>query len=285
MKRNSSARPAGSVGNLKRASAAAIRSAACVALISAPTIKAAGDSFVEQEITFKTSDGWQIAGALWVPNAKSKAAGVALIHGSRHEKDAYGQALPRLLNERGIATLRIDIRGRGSSRSPLAFNSMAPAQRRAVSLDILAAINFLASQPGVDSRRIAVVAEQDSAGPAAVVCAKDRRVAAFVLLSGRLSQKAKDEVAAARFPIFCLVSKEDRRGFKDMTDAYLSSNNRFSRLKVFEGIGFGTTMFSAWQYEFPKEEPIETLIGVWLAGRLMEAAGAGASRLAAGPRG
>jgi predicted alpha/beta hydrolase len=278
MKRNPSGKSTDKAGNLKRATAAVIRSATCIALLSVPAVQAAGDSFVEREITFKTSDGWQIAGSLSIPNANRKVAGVLLVHGSRHEKDAYGQTLPRMLNEQGIATLRIDIRGRGASRAPLTFNSMAPEQRRTVSLDILAAIDFLASQSGVDSLRIAVVAEQDSANPAVIACAKDRRIAAFVLLSGRLSQKAKGDVAATQFPIFCLVSKEDRRGFKDMTDAYLSSNNRLSRLKVFEGIGFGTTMFSAWQYEFPKEQPIENMISVWLAGRLKEAARAAAHK-------
>jgi dienelactone hydrolase len=240
--------------------------------MSVPAARAGADGSAEKEVSLKAADGWQISGSLSIPNTKGKAPGVVLVHGSRHEKDAYGQALPRMLNEQGIAMLRIDIRGRGSSREPMTFNSMAPEQRGAVRLDVEAAVNFLSSEPGVDGRRIAVVAEQDSANPAVIACAKDPRVTAFVLLSGRLNQKAKDEMAAALFPIFCLVSKEDRRGFKDMTDAYLSSNHRLSRLRVFEGIGFGTTMFSAWQYEFPKEQPIEQMVGMWLADRLKEAA-------------
>jgi predicted alpha/beta hydrolase len=246
--------------------------------MSVPAARTVADGFSEREVTLKAADGWQLAGSLSLPNANNKSAGVVLIHGSRHEKDAYGQALPRLLDERGIATLRIDIRGRGASREPLTFNSMPPDQRRAVRLDVIAAVDFLSSQPRVDGQCIAVIAEQDSANPAVIACAKDRRVAAFVLLSGRLNNEAKDAIASASFPVFCLVSKEDRRGFKDMTDAYLSSGHRLSRLRVFEGIGFGTTMFSAWQYEFPKEQPIEQMIGVWLAERLMEAAGAAVNK-------
>jgi dienelactone hydrolase len=240
-----------------------------------PAAQTAADVFAEREVVFNAADGWQIAGSISIPKTRGKVPGVVLIHGSRHEKDAYGQALPRLLSEQGIATIRIDIRGRGASREPLTFNSMAPEQRKGVRLDVEAAVDFLASQPGVDSRRIAIVAEQDSANPALMASAKDRRVAAFVLLSGRLSQTAKDEMAAATAPVFCLVSKEDRRGFKDMTDVYLSSRNRRSRLKVFEGIGFGTTMFSAWQYEFPNEQPIEQMLGLWLADMLKEAASSG----------
>lgn len=248
-------------------SSAAVRSATCLALMSVAAPGAADDA-AEREVTFKAADGWQITGSVQIPGSKSKAPGVVLVHGSRHEKDAYGQALPRLLNGQRIAMLRIDIRGRGASREPLAFSSMAPEQRRAVRLDVEAAIDFLASQAGVDSRRIAVVAEQDSANAAVFASAGDRRVAAYVLISGRLSRTAKDAISKIPAPVFCLVSKEDRRGFKDMTDAYLAAKNGQSRLKVFEGLGFGTTMFSAWQFEFPNETPIEEMIGTWLAQRL-----------------
>lgn len=237
---------------------------ACMSMAAAHHV----DSFGEKNITFETSDGWQIAGSLQIPIRKGKTPGVVMIHGSRHEKDAYGQTLPQLLWDRSLATLRIDIRGRGSSRGPLAFHSMAPGQRNKVRLDVEAAIELLTSQSGVDRNRIAVAAEQDSADSAVIASGKNRRVAAYVLISGRLSREAKDAVATTCAPVFCLVSKEDRRGFKDMTDAYLSSGNGHSRLKVFDGIGFGTTMFSAWQFEFPSEQPIEQMIADWLAARM-----------------
>lgn len=277
MRRDPSGRSGEGGGRPERAAAARVRSAPCFALLSAPAARAAGD-FAEREVTFEAEDGWRIAGSLSIPESKGRAAGVVLVHGSKHEKDAYGQALPRLLNEQRIATLRIDIRGRGASRGPLTFNHMPPEQRRAVRFDVLAAVDFLSSRKGVDGRRIAVIAEQDSANAAVIACAKDRRVAALVLLSGRLGREAKDAIVGAAFPLFCIVSKEDRRGFKDMIDAYLASDHRLSRLKVFEGIGLGTTMFSAWQYEFPKEQTIEEMIGVWLADRLKRAARTAAHR-------
>lgn len=238
------------------------------ALMSVTAAHRATEPVTEKNVTFETSDGWRIAGSLRIPTIRGKAAGVVLVHGSRHEKDAYGQTLPQMLWDRSFATLRIDIRGRGSSSDPLPFHSMAPGQRKGVRLDVGAAIEFLASQSGVDRRRIAIAAEQDSADPSVIACATNRRVAAYALISGRLSSQAKDAVTTSSAPIFCLVSKEDRSGFKDMTDAYLASRNAHSRLKVFDGIGFGTTMFSAWQFEFPDEQPIEQMIADWLAERM-----------------
>jgi dienelactone hydrolase len=145
---------------------------------------------------------------------------------------------------------------------------MTPEQREALRLDVDAAIGFLGSQPEVKRSRIGIVAEQDSTNAAAITGATDRRVAAFILISGRLSQTAKDAIGASDVPILCLVSKEDERGFRDMTDAYLSSKSNRSRLRVFEGLALGTTMFSTWRNEFPDEQPLEEEAGIWLAERL-----------------
>jgi len=209
---------------------------------------------------------------LHIPKMKNKVPGVVLVHGSRHEADAYGQVstpgLPQTLSQHGVATLRIDIRGRGASCGPRGFHSMTPEQREAVQLDVEAALAFLGSQQEVKRSRIGIVAEQDSANAAMIAGANDGRVAAFILISGRLSQSAKDAIGAIGAPILCLVSKEDGRGFRDMTDAYLSSKNNRSRLRVFEGLALGTTMFSTWRNEFPDKLPLEEEAGIWLAERL-----------------
>ncbi len=235
-------------------------------------MSAAAATDAERGVTVPTSDGWEIAARLHVPEAEKKVPGVVLVHGSRHESDAYGSiatpGLLRVLSERSLASLRIDIRGRGGSREPLEFHSMTPEQRKGVRLDIAAAIDFLASQAGVDGERIGLVAEQDSADPAIIVGAKRKRVAAISLISGRLGDSARDALDGLRTPVFCLVSKEDRVSFRDMIDCYLASKGRGKRLVVLDGIGIGTTMFSVWEYEFPQEEPIPNSIGIWLADQL-----------------
>lgn len=217
-------------------------------------------------VTLDAADGQRIAGTLWQPEAAA-VPGVVLVPGSVHERDAYGQALPRLLGAH-VAALALDIRGRGGSREPVPFHAMGPAQRAAVRLDVEAAAAYLARQPGIDAGRIAVVAEQDSADPAVLACASNGAVAGAALISGRLSAASKRALRALRAPVLCLVSKEDRHGLRDMVDAYLASPDRRSRLIVFEGIGFGTTMFGAWQFLHPQEAPIEQAVAEWLIGIL-----------------
>jgi pimeloyl-ACP methyl ester carboxylesterase len=223
----------------------------------------------EREVTFKASDGWRIGGSLHVPQSKRQVPSVLFVHGSRHESDAYGNltapGIPQTLIRRGIATLRIDIRGRGASREPRDFYLMAPDEMARVGLDVEAAIKFLGSERGVDASRIGIVAEQDSATAAVLASSKNRRVRAFILISGRLSHSAKVAMRRTSAPMLCLVSKEDRRGFRDMIDAFLSSKSDLSRIRVFEGLALGTTMFSTWRNEFPNEQPIDELAGIWLA--------------------
>lgn len=259
-----------------RKAQAVLRSATCLALMSVTAAGSGADDASEREVSFKTSDGWRISGSLYVPSGAVKAPGVVFVHASRHESDAYGNlgapGIPQTLGKEGIATLRIDIRGRGASREPRVFNSFAPAERDGVRLDIEAAIGFLAAQPGVDATRIGIVAEQDGADAALTAAAKDRRIGAFILISGRLGPGAKAAVGSVAAPVYCLVSKEDRRGFQDMTDAYLASKSRSSRLRVFEGLAMGTTMFSTWRFERPNERPIDEIAAEWMAGQLKSAA-------------
>ncbi len=227
----------------------------------------------EHEVSFKATDGWGIRGSLHVPSIKTNVPGVLLLHGFRHERDAYGDmsspGLLQMLNHQGVATLRIDTRGRGASREPLEYHTMTPEQRSAVRLDVESGIKFLASQPGVNANRIGVIGEQDSAGPALAAIAKNRQVRACALISGRLDRFGARGVPKLSIPVLCIVNKEDRRGFQDMRDLYLASRNRNSRFKVYEDMPLGTTMFSAWRYEYPDEKPIEDLIVAWMAAQLV----------------
>src|ERR1041384_848188 len=108
------------------------------------TAKAA---FTEKEVSFKTEDGWMIHGTLSVPSdlKPGKVPGVVMVHSPAHDRDIYlggHQIGPNtfaklsLRSELGaVATLRIDIRGRGKSAEPLEYHSLTPEQRATMYLD------------------------------------------------------------------------------------------------------------------------------------------------------
>jgi len=221
------------------------------------------------EVELVARDGWRLAGLMRLPPDVGRAPGVVLVHGSHHERDAftYGVGLPELLADRGMASLRFDIRGRGASHHGHDFHRMAALERRAVALDVAAALDHLASSPDVAGDRLGLIGEQDTAA-AVVAAAIDPRAAALVLLSPRLPSSALDHLRSRSIPTFGLVSNEDRESLRATATAFLAAPHEHRRLEVFTGLGFGTTMFMARRFEQSAEEPLEEMIADWLAQEL-----------------
>jgi hypothetical protein len=228
----------------------------------------------EEPVSFRTEDGWTIHGTLSTPTAVAEdkpVAAVLLLHSSSHDQDIFSRqsypAFGRMQNY--LVTLRIDIRGRGNSEGPLELHAFTPQQREHLSLDVKAALNFLAGQKGVDSSRIGIFAEEISADSAMLGAEGDPRVKALVFVSGRVSAKAKDAVAVSpQMPVLCIVSSEDREGFRDMTDVYRLSKNSQSDILVYKNLGLGAAMFSTWRYNHPNDKPLDETAVDWLIKQL-----------------
>jgi dienelactone hydrolase len=227
----------------------------------------------EKDVSFKTEDGWTISGRLDIPDRTTgKVPAVILVHAFEHDRDAYGQylypGLAQIISSRGIATLRFDFRGRARSVGKKQLSSFTPDERSKIFLDVRAAIAFLELQPGVDSSRLGIVAEGTSTDAAVKGWAGDNRVRAITLISARLGESTKKQIAASTTPLLLLVSKEDRDGFRDTAEAYNLSQAEETRIRVYKDVGVGTTMFSVWRSEHPKEKPLEDGIADWMIGQL-----------------
>jgi dienelactone hydrolase len=222
------------------------------------------------DVVLVARDGWRLAALLQLPAGGDPGPGVVLVHGSHHERDAftYGVGLPDLLADRGVASLRFDIRGRGGSRQGSDFHRMAPLQRRAVALDVAAALDYLAAIPTLAGGQLGLVGEQDTAASVVAAAAVDPRVAALVLLSPRLPSSALSQLRTRSIPTFALVSKEDRESLRATTAAYAAAPPDRRRIEVFAGLGFGTTMFMARTFEQPDEESLEQMVADWLVHEL-----------------
>lgn len=230
----------------------------------------------EKEVVLKTSDGWSIHGTLSQPDAaQGRAPAVLLVPSFDHDQNAYGQylyaGLAQTLAAKGVASLRIDIRGRGLSTGEKELHSFSKAELSKMYLDVQAALGFLSAEPGIDGSRLAIVAEGRSADSAVLGWGGASQVRAMTLISGRLSEGAKKELAASPdLPLFLIVSKEDREGFRDMADAYKTAESQESFISVYNNLGVGTTMFSVWRADHPKE-PIEDGIVDWTVSQLQAA--------------
>ena len=230
---------------------------------------------VQKQVQFQTEDGWTIQGTYTFPNSYrqgDKLPAALLIHASMHSQTVWVAYPGWAKIQESVATLRIDIRGRGKSRGAIPWVDASREQREKVVLDVQAALNFLCSQEQVDPARIGVVAEEYSASPAVIGTLEDPRVRVMVLLSGILNERAMDFLAAnSTKPILYVVSKEDRRGFDDMTNAYNVTKSDGSDIWVQDGLGIGATMGSVWRNVFadgPMENSTDDTEGRWLVNEL-----------------
>lgn len=236
----------------------------------------------ERPISFKTEDGWTIHGTLTIPdNAKERVPVTILLPSEAHDRAAFGiyrdpgpgrpqyPGLAPAITKRGVATLSLDLRGRGKSVEDRDLH-LLDSDLSKIYLDVRGALSFLDSQPELDTTRVGIVAVGMSADAAIIGWAGDRRIRAMSFLSGRLSQAAKSQIASSPdIPFFLIVSSEDKKGFADTTDAYFLSNNKNTNIEVYEGLGIGTWMLSLFRQKFPNEKPLQDTMGDWIADQLL----------------
>jgi hypothetical protein len=214
----------------------------------------------ERELTFTASDGWPLSGILRHPSgdAGQNLPAVLMVPDSFHERDVY-ESLATTLDSVALASMRLDIRGRGASRDGLAYAQMGPGTQRRVRLDVGAALAQLAETPGVTPGRLAVVAERNTAPD--VIAGAAELVTAAVVLGAWPATRLTEALVRHPVPVFGLVSAEDRVGVRGTIDAYLAGRPDGSRVDVLHGRGFGTTMFSTGG----RRSSLEPLIATWLA--------------------
>jgi dienelactone hydrolase len=237
----------------------------------------------EREVSFKTEDGWTIYATFSTPdNAKEKVPAVIFVPSHEHDRAAFGvyrdpgpgrgqyPGIAPVVANKGVATLRLDLRGRGESIGAKELHSFNDEELANIYLDVRAALAFLATQPMIDLARIGIITAGPGADAAVLGWNGDRRIKAMALLSGRLSDAAKKALAAnPELPLLLLVSGEDKHGFADMTDAYFSSKSSETNIEIYDGLGVGTWMLSLFRVKYPNEKPLHEAIGDWMATKLL----------------
>jgi dipeptidyl aminopeptidase/acylaminoacyl peptidase len=194
---------------------------------------------VSSEISFVTEDGWTIHGDLNVPQGRTEnVAGVVLLHTALSDRYVYHDLVNDLVKS-GIAVLNIDWRGRGKSRGKGKYSELKQEERERGYLDAKGGIDFLASQPGIDPTRIAVLGTDRGALHAVNIALNDPRVKALVILTVIFTQKEKTSISNLDIPILYVACRGIENVLNDLTEAYRLSKNRGSRLATFSGSALG----------------------------------------------
>ena len=250
-------------------------------LIGVVQVAFSTEHYITKEITYKTDDGWTISGTLRLPPGASRNneyPAMLLLHAQEHDRNDFvgvgdDPGLAQRLPPAGIATLNIDLRGRGLSMGedqPVDFerHDFATQTRDNMYLDITGAMKFLTDYPGVDGFRLGMVALQYSAEYAVRAMQKTNiPTRALVILSGEnMSQESMDYLASINIPIFTGASILDKPVLKDMVNIYASTTHPNSYLVApFAGErGYNVLFFEELNNESaPGESRMDHLIG-WL---------------------
>jgi len=158
-----------------------------------------GAPYTAEAVTVRTPVGLSLAGTLTLPTRRPAAGvpAVVLITGSGpQDRDESSSFLPKAyrpfreiadtLSRRGIAVLRLDDRGVGSSDvGPLTATSADFAD------DVRAALAWLRTRPEIDATRLGLVGHSEGGIIAPMVATTDRRVRAIALIAGTASTGRK----------------------------------------------------------------------------------------------
>jgi dienelactone hydrolase len=186
--------------------------AACAAAPARPTPP------VEERVVLD-SDGWRIAADLRLPAARP-APVVILLNKANGDRAAYA-GLAAALAERGVASLRVDLRGHGESTNRGRFvpGTQDPAILEGPDRDVAAARRFVDGRREVDAARVGWVGASYSAEEVMVAArAAGRFDGAYAMLSpGSFSDPSFADVGASGAR-WLFVRSDDERFVKAWLD-------------------------------------------------------------------
>jgi len=155
------------------------------------------------------NEGWELVGDLSTPSSENYPIAI-LLNQAAGNRQAY-KVLANELLERGIASLRIDLRGHGESINqgkfePSANNPLIYDAEK----DISAIVTHVRQLDGVDQEKIAIVSASYSGEECAESGRKDGYVDAYVVLSpGSFSHQSIEAIDASNSPWLFIIARED----------------------------------------------------------------------------
>jgi len=208
------------------------------------------------------SEGWLLVGELTLPRDGTEAPGVLMLNQADGNRTAYA-SLAGLLADRGIASLRLDLRGHGESTN---LGHFTPGEHRLDPMiwnaerDVLAATGYLRRHPRVDVERIALVGASYSGEEMAEAGREEGYAQAYVALSpGSLSDASIAGMDASGMPWLFIASHEER--FLQEITAAVQVESESAEVLLLPGTAHGSDLLGI-------HPELAEHIADWLAARL-----------------
>jgi hypothetical protein len=125
-----------------------------------------------------------LAGTLTMPSGRGRHGAVAFVQGSGPTTRSYLPELAALLVRNGVAVLTYDKRGIGQSGGSYPGESPTATTIDVLARDAASAARFLASEPGIDPRRVGLAGHSQAGWIIPLAASRERTVRFVVLFSG-----------------------------------------------------------------------------------------------------
>jgi dienelactone hydrolase len=176
-------------------------------------IQATGSVAIASESTVNVASGdWVLVGDLSLPESSERVPVVLMLNKAAGDRTAY-EDMARALDDRNIASLRLDLRGHGESTN---LGTFVPGELRPHPMiwdaekDVVAAVNYLKGHDRVDPNRIAVVGGSYSGEEMAEAGRIAGYAAAYVALSpGSFSDESIAGIDESGVPWLFVTSRDE----------------------------------------------------------------------------
>lgn len=216
-------------------------------------------SAVQETRVVLESDGWRLVGDLRIPAGEGRFPAVTLLNKAAGDRTAY-EELARLLAERGIASLRLDLRGHGESTNLGRFTPGDSEMLVGSERDVATAHEYLRSHSRIDADRLGVVGGSYSGEMMAVAGREHRYAQAYVALSpGSFSEESLAAIDPSGIPWLFVKSENERylRGFETEVRELSES----AEILILPGSAHATDLLA-------EHDELAGRIASWLADRL-----------------
>jgi len=189
-------------------------------LLSLPTLfsvvlAAAPES---RDVTLTAADGFALQGTFTVPEGKGKFPVVILAHQFRSDRNGWAP-LTEKLQQRGIATLALDLRGHGKSTQKndkyIAVSDNFDTSAKEVGFDqipddLVLAANWVRKQHGVNGRRLALAGSSVGATSVLLAAPRIHPVAILALSPGGDGHALASAAGKAHAALMLFAAADDK---------------------------------------------------------------------------
>jgi len=151
--------------------------------------------YKQEDVTFTSADGTKLAGRVSLPESKSSVPAFMMLHGSEQgTRDNFGnKVMAHYMISRGIAILNYDKRGVGDSEG-VYQEAASPSNLQKHAEDAIAGVEYLASSPEIDAKRIGLIGFSQAGWVIPLVSSQSDAISHFVILSGPVASTAHENL-------------------------------------------------------------------------------------------